>query len=188
MVVLASLILSQPLASQYISSRFLWLVQGRGRLLDLNSVRIRRVREEDFQQIVEIEKSAFPNPYPVGYLRFLAKGSRSTFLVAEDDSGIAGFIIADVRRRGEGHIVSIAVKERVRRRGIAKRLMEAATSELRERGAKFIKLEVRSTNLPAINLYHSLGFRDVGVIYGYYRDGEDAISMIADMDDLEGST
>ena len=156
--------------------------------MDLRSVRIRRVREEDFPQIVDIEKSSFPNPYPVGYLRFLSKGRRSTFLVAENDYGVIGFVIADVRGRGEGHIVSIAVREQERRKGIARLLMQEATSELRERGAKFVKLEVRSTNLPAIGLYRSLGFKEVGVIYGYYRDGEDAISMVVDMSDFETST
>jgi ribosomal-protein-alanine N-acetyltransferase len=40
-----------------------------------------------------------------------------------------------------------------------------------------VRLEVRVSNTVAISLYRSLGYREEGVIRGYYRDGEDALRM-----------
>ena len=142
-------------------------------------ISIRRVRETDLPTILGIEEAAFPNPYPLGYLRFLAKSNSDTFLIAENESSIAGYVIADLRRRNEGHIISIAVREEERRKGIAKLLMNAVTVEFERFGVGVVRLEVRVSNLVAINLYHSMGYRDAGVMTGYYRDGEDAITMVS---------
>lgn len=144
-------------------------------------ISIRRVRERDLEGILEIEETAFPNPYPLGYLRFLAKTNPETFLVAEDDSVLLGYIIADVRKKNEGHIISIAVGKFVRRRGVARALIAAVGRIFREFSVEVVKLEVRVSNLSAINLYRSMGYSQVGMMPGYYRDGEDAIIMALSM-------
>ncbi len=142
-------------------------------------VKIRPIVEADLVEILQIEETAFPNPYPLGYLRFLAKGNPDTFLVAENDSGIVGYIIADVRHGNEGHVISVAVRQNERRKGIAKELIAAVDSVFGRAEVDVVKLEVRVSNLVAINLYHSMGYRDAGIIPGYYRDGEDALRMVA---------
>jgi len=43
--------------------------------------------------------------------------------------------------------------------------------------AKQCFLEVRVTNMPAINLYRKLGFQITKTIKSYYMDGEDAYVM-----------
>ena len=144
---------------------------------DGTGIKIRRVRERDLTDILKIEETAFPNPYPMGYLRFLAKSNPETFLVAENQSGLTGYVIADVRYKNEGHIISIAVRKDVRRRGVAKSLIMAVGSVFEKLDVGVVKLEVRVSNLSAINLYTSLGYKHVGMMPGYYRDGEDAIIM-----------
>ena len=146
-------------------------------------IEIRQVREKDLTEILRIEETAFPNPYPLGYLRFLAKANPETFLVAENQNGLLGYIIADVRYRNEGHIISIAVRKEERRRGVAKALIRAVGSVFERLEVGVIKLEVRVSNLSAINLYRSMGYRHIGMMPGYYRDGEDAIIMALYMDD-----
>jgi ribosomal-protein-alanine N-acetyltransferase len=141
-------------------------------------VRIRPVRDSDLGRILEIEETAFPNPYPMGYLRFLLRSNPETFLVAENELGIVGYIIADVRHGREGHIISVAVRESERRRGVARRLIEGVTRQFSESGVGMVKLEVRVSNLAAIALYHSMGYRDLDIMSGYYRDGEDALRMM----------
>ena len=43
---------------------------------------------------------------------------------------------------------------------------------------KYITLEVRASNVPAIKLYEKYGFKSLGVRKGYYQDnGEDALIM-----------
>jgi len=146
-------------------------LEGRDKLV------VRPVRESDLPAILQIEDTAFPNPYPLGYLRFLARANPDTFLVAENETGVVGYVIADRRRGNEGHIISIAVRTDERRKGIAKLLISSLSKEFERTGVSVVRLEVRVSNGPAISLYHSLGYRDVGIMSGYYRDGEDAISM-----------
>ncbi len=141
-------------------------------------LRIRPVRDSDLDRILDIEETAFPNPYPLGYLRFLARSNPETFMVAENELGIVGYIIADIRHGREGHIISVAVKESERRRGVARRLIEGVSREFEKSGVGVVKLEVRVSNLAAIALYHAMGYRDLDIMSGYYRDGEDALRMV----------
>lgn len=55
-------------------------------------------------------------------------------------------------------ILSIAVAEDCRGRGIASRLMEAAVEYFTAQQAKRIRLEVRPDNLPAVRVYQKMGF------------------------------
>ena len=144
---------------------------------------VRLVRESDLPAILRIEESSFHYPYPLGYLRFLAKVNPYTFIVAENQSGVVGYLIADIRYRSEGHIISIAVREDERRKGVGKLLIRSATSEFRKLGVRLVRLEVRAGNRAAINLYSSMGYKEVGIMSGYYRDGEDAIEMVAKTED-----
>jgi len=156
-------------------------------LADGQGCRIRRVRERDLTEILEIEETAFTNPYPLGYLRFLAKANPETFLVAEGVDRLRGYIIADIRNRNEGHIISIAVSKDDRRKGVARALIEEVGSVFREFEVEVVKLEVRVSNHSAIKLYESMGYRQVGMMLGYYRDGEDAIIMSLGMGDVHYS-
>ncbi|RQW76978.1 MAG: ribosomal-protein-alanine N-acetyltransferase, partial [Geobacter sp.] len=47
----------------------------------------------------------------------------------------------------------------------------------RGRGASFVSLEVRFSNITAISLYRSLGFTETGRRKSYYENGEDALLM-----------
>jgi [ribosomal protein S18]-alanine N-acetyltransferase len=78
----------------------------------------------------------------------------------------------------EVHILDVAVDVAYRRRGIARALMDEALALAREKKARHLLLEVRKSNAPAIALYQSLGFSEMGVRSRYYSDNEDAIEMI----------
>jgi hypothetical protein len=55
-------------------------------------------------------------------------------------------------------VANVAVLPEYRRRGIARKLVEATIQALRDRKAKIALLEVVEGNLPAFNLYKELGF------------------------------
>ena len=78
----------------------------------------------------------------------------------------------------ELHIMTIAVRPELRRRGYAKKLVEATIAE--HPGANLVYLEVRPGNEPARALYESLGFFTTGVRPRYYGD-EDALLMTLDL-------
>jgi len=102
-------------------------------------------------------------------------------LVALIDGRVVGYalnwFVAD-----EVHIVNLAVHPHWRRRGIARYLLREVFDCARRRGMVIATLEVRYSNRPAIELYHSIGFREVALRKKYYADnGEDALVMLADL-------
>ncbi len=79
---------------------------------------------------------------------------------------------------GEGHIVTIAVRQDCRRQGIGEVLLLAALKAAREAGQDTVTLEYRISNVGARALYEKYGFRQVGVRTRYYSDNqEDAVLM-----------
>jgi len=81
----------------------------------------------------------------------------------------------------EAHLANIAVREACRQRGIGELLLISIIKLAVERDARFITLEVRSTNKAAQALYRKYGFVQAGIRRAYYTDNrEDAVLMTAD--------
>lgn len=72
-------------------------------------------------------------------------------------------------------IEDVLVDGEFRRRGCAKELISYAENFVKGKGINKIFLEVRQSNLSAIYLYESLGFKKVSVRKNYYSDSENAI-------------
>ena len=78
----------------------------------------------------------------------------------------------------EAHITTIAVEPAFRGQHIGERLLVGLIDAGVERGARWMTLEVRKSNLAAQALYRKYGFREIGTRKGYYSDNrEDAIVM-----------
>lgn len=86
--------------------------------------------------------------------------------VADENGRVAGFLVSRETVPGEREILNIAVNPEFRRLGVASELIRRELAQ--HPGEHF--LEVRESNAPARNLYHHLGFRDVGVRPGYYEN------------------
>ena len=94
------------------------------------------------------------------------------------DGRVAAYIIGRVIPP-EGEIYRIATLPEYRKRGIAYRLLDYAVKTERGRGLECLFLEVRESNIPARNLYHAYGFREMGVRKNYYSSPtENAIVMV----------
>lgn len=78
----------------------------------------------------------------------------------------------------EGHITTIAVKPNYRRKHIGEALIIKILENCYENKIKYLTLEVRESNIPAIELYHKYGFSSLGTRKGYYQDNnENALIM-----------
>lgn len=139
-------------------------------------IEITKVRNEFLQAICEIERESFSEPYPPYILAAMAMETPETFLVAVSNLRVVGYVLASLNK-DSGHILSIAVRTNLRRRGIGSRLMAAILEALRKKGAQQAMLEVRMSNLDARMFYEKLGFTEAGRVRAYYRDGEDALKM-----------
>ncbi len=149
----------------------------------------REMTIEDLDRVMEIELEAFAHPWSAELFRRELGHAWSTILIAGEArpaaearrAPVLGFVIYWLVH-DELHVLNVAVAPEERRRGVARALLEEMTQRGRLAGAVLATLEVRRSNRPAIALYESLGYRQVGVRPNYYVDeGEDAIIMNADL-------
>jgi len=145
------------------------------------NLEIRRMTLEDVPAIVALDKLSFSLPWPERSFRFeLTDNPASRCWVYEVDGSIVGMIIAWLLV-DEAHIATIATHPDHRRQGIARKLLTYALRYMSREGALTSFLEVRETNLPALEMYREFGYEPVGRRKKYYKDtGEDAILMTLD--------
>lgn len=138
---------------------------------------IRQVVKDDIDAIFSIEERSFSYPFTLGM--FVAMVGHRPFLslVAEMDGKIVGYIFYSLAA-DEMELLTVAVDEAYRRRGIARLLIEAMIIDAGSCDVRAIFLEVRVSNIAAQDLYSSLGFNKIAMRPGYYVDNkEDAIVM-----------
>ena len=149
------------------------------------SYTIRRMREEDIPQVVEIEKIAFSRPWTKSIFKAALLLPYAAYYVAvEDDvsaeeaSGKVVGMCGVKRIFEEGDISNVAVHPDHRGRGISRKMLEVLMGEARAEGVQAFTLEVRAGNAVAVNLYESLGFCTEGVRPRFYEDPvEDGLIM-----------
>ena len=154
---------------------------------------LRTFTVSDLERVMHINTNCLPENYSSFFYKDLYTRFPDTFIVAEMDGELQGYIMCRIEKgwskRGRlsparlCHVVSIAVMESYRRKGIGKALVEQAMG----RGRRIYDcregyLEVRVSNEPAVNLYAKLDFTKVKRNYGYYLNGEDAWVMAAPLD------
>lgn len=93
--------------------------------------------------------------------------------LAEDEDGAVGVARIEASVRGRAHVQLVHVRERGRRRGIAKALLRECVAHARGQGARFVSLDVLSSNERALTVWRRLGFK------------EDQVLMAAPLDVLD---
>ncbi len=145
---------------------------------DEPKVILRRMLESDLDRVLEIEIACFPRPWSRESFMSELKNLCARYVVLVEDGVIAGFggmwIIVD-----EAHVNNIAVHPGYQGKGYGRRILrEMMRAAYHAAEAIQMTLEVRVTNVKAINLYTSLGFEVAGRRKNYYEDnGEDAYIM-----------
>lgn len=136
-----------------------------------------RLSEKDAAAAAEIEKLCFSHPWSEATLVSEMKNQFSDFFGAFCGEELAGYI-GGRTIAGETEIFNVAVAPKFRRNGLGKALIEKFIETVREKETEQIFLEVRASNLPAINLYEKNGFAFFGIRKDYYDDPkENAILM-----------
>ena len=138
---------------------------------------IQDVREEQLDQIEQLEQLCFSVPLPRDALRRQLPDDNHVFLAATDGGRVLGYVgmmfVLD-----EGYISNVAVAPAFRRRGIADALIAELLRRADALSLSFVTLEVREHNIPAISLYENNGFVRVGLRKNYYQKPcENAVLM-----------
>ncbi len=141
-------------------------------------IKITDMTERHIKEVVQIEKVSFPTPWPRQTFEFeILYNELAEYLVALDGRKVVGYggmwMVLN-----EAHITNLAVHPQYRGIGIGRMLMLSLMQRAVSLDADRMTLEVRPSNGPARDLYHSLGFMECGLRKGYYQDNnEDAIIM-----------
>lgn len=132
---------------------------------------------ETAPRVAALERVCFSDPWSEQSIRAELENPWAIWLTALEDGKLAGYLGIQYGPDG-ADIMNIATDPGFRGRGIAKALLGEMCGVLQEKGLKWLTLEVRETNAPAMGLYTGWGFRQVGRRKGYYRSPrEDAILM-----------
>ena len=130
---------------------------------------INPMKEDHVAQIAALEKQCFADPWSEGSIASELDNPLSLWLVAEQDGAVCGYVGSQTVL-DETDMMNIAVRPDCRRQGIAAALIDELIVRLKERGSHILRLEVRVSNAPAIALYDSLGFTQLGLRKNYYRN------------------
>lgn len=145
-------------------------------------LKIRKMTEHDIEEVWQIERDLFSIPWSKASFLFEAGNNRNSYAIIGTHKGtIAGYavgwFVAD-----ELHIGNIAVVRYLQGKGAGKQLLESLLGEAFKRSIRHATLEVRVSNVRAINLYRGYGFKGIALRKRYYSDnGEDALVMLAEI-------
>lgn len=133
---------------------------------------------DDINSVLEVERLSFFTPWSEkAFTLELTNNKNALYKVIKDGDKVIAYggvwLLFD-----EGHITNIAVHPAYRGSGLGNTLLKDIMESSRKENISSMTLEVRESNIPAINLYKKNGFKSVGKRKGYYQDTkEDAIIM-----------
>lgn len=140
--------------------------------------RVRVANDSDIPGICAVERRSFQEDvYPSFLFEKLILDRQAMFYVLTDElGGVVGYCVAKLEG-SYSHLISLAVLPERRRLGGAIQMLSELFAVTKRFGIRELRLEVRTSNDPAIRLYRRFGFKDEGVLDGYYSDGSAALSM-----------
>jgi ribosomal-protein-alanine N-acetyltransferase len=150
-------------------------------------ITIRRCGLEDLESVIQVNEKELPEDYPFFFYKSILDNYPESFLVACNRKGkVIGYVmwrvekipsIDNLKLENKGHLVSIAVSKKYRKRGVASSLLTQSMEEIKKYNIDEFVLEVRVTNYTAIGLYKKFKFSTQSIKSKYYRDGENAYYM-----------
>ena len=130
--------------------------------------------------LLPIEEQAYAHPWSRGNFQDAMMAGYEVQLLVDANHQLLGYFVA-MSVLDEVHLLNITVNPAHQRQGWARLLLDALALWSRGRGAQWLWLEVRASNLRAQAIYQTHGFRRVGDRKRYYPadhgQREDAVVM-----------
>jgi len=135
---------------------------------NINIYLAKGLSKKELKEILEIEKESFTLSYPHEMYFHFSKAKHGRYLLLAKDSKtkqVVGTLLSN-----NGHIISLARRANAVGMGVGWNLFRglAKVMEGSIKKPKELKLEVRTGNAPAIQLYEKLGFQKTMVTDGNY--------------------
>ena len=145
----------------------------------LSEIFITKMTKDDIDEVSTIEAEAYGKHHwsKSSFYDEMSNNLAKYYVAKNSDGELVGYAgtwhIID-----EGHITTIAVKNEFLRNHVGEALIHQIIEDCYKDGVKYLTLEVRVSNEPAIKLYEKYGFQSLGTRKGYYQDNnEDALIM-----------
>lgn len=149
----------------------------------LSEIDVRSMAEKDVKAVAKIEKQCFSKPWSVDGIRSELTNENAHFFVATKLGTVCGYIGMHIIL-DECYIANVAVSPKWQKSRIGYALAQKAVSVAEKKGCRFVSLEVRKSNTPAISLYEKCGFVPMGERKGFYSEPtEDALIMTKELED-----
>lgn len=144
------------------------------------AMQLARLQADDLPEVLAIEYSLYPFPWTRGnFLDSLTSG-HETWVARDACQMVSGYFLM-MTVVDEMHLLNITVHGDLQGQGIGRWLLDKAVAITREKKLSSILLEVRPSNLRALEIYRQYGFSQIGLRKNYYpaanHTREDAIVM-----------
>jgi len=126
-------------------------------------------KKSDVKELVTLINKTMDKDYS---LKQIKKLTNSYSKIIRDDTGLVGCCMVRKEGRDKIEISFICIDEKYRRKGIAASFVK----ELKESYPR-IRLNVKETNIGAIDFYKAMDFIERGFVKEYYLDKKGAIVM-----------
>ena len=149
-------------------------------------INIRKAKKGDFEKILKLAEELYEAELPFDKnlnenyynnqkakedLKKLISSRKRTFLVAEENDNLVGYVDGYIIEKEEVYIEKVAyldhlcVTRKYRKQGIGKILIDEFAKIMKEKGVKYIKLNAFENNIPAVSLYKKEDFKEYSVYY-----------------------
>ena len=151
-------------------------------VLEAVPLRFRAMSYADLATVMLIEKRAYIFPWTETVFRDCIRvGYRCRLL--EIGGRVEAYGVMSLGA-AEAHVLNLCVRPEFQGQGLARRMLAHLLEQAHANAVKTVFLEVRPSNFPALMLYQSAGFCEVGLRKGYYPalwGREDAIVMAKEL-------
>ena len=158
--------------------------------MDYLYVTVREATDEDIPAILELENLCFVDPWKESTIRYeMHENPVSNVWVIELEEksqnlkSVVGY--CDYWHTFDSAtIAQIAVHPSLQRKQLGSAMMDEIINDCYAKKVRTLTLEVRASNSKAINFYLKHGFKKELTKPHYYKNGEDAIYMIRNVEGL----
>jgi len=139
-------------------------------------VSLRNIQSGDLNRVVTIANTLFKEYYTLDFFMRMWEIAPDTFLVAEYQGQVIGFILAVNDDISSARILMLSIVQMYQGKGIGSSLLRMLLYRIKDR-VKKISLEVRIDNTRAITFYLHHGFQIKNHLKYFYTDGSDGYLM-----------
>lgn len=150
---------------------------------------LRAMTLNDAETLAQLEREVEASPWSARNFRDSLESGHFAWVLECPGEGIVAWAVM-MMAMDEAELLIIGVSPRMQRRGLGRKLLNAALDALSNTDCARVFLEVRASNVPAQGLYRSVGFLEVGRRKGYYPletgGREDAVLMKLELSERYG--